>query len=336
MSPSLPAGTPATPTPAHSVAPEWTASAAPLPEIPPETPAVPTTPEPSSTPSRPPSGAAVVLRAEALSKGFKSPCAIEKPAAAAPAAALHRPLAPVPSAPVSGPVSPAASGRLEILRDISLEICESEFVSIQGASGAGKTTLLQILGGLDQPDSGRLFWNGKLVSGRGNAFLARHRALWLGYVFQSYHLIPELNALENVVLAGRIAGCPAGVVESRARELLEHVGLASRLWHLPSKLSGGECQRVAIARALVNQPRVLLADEPTGNLDEATGEKIMDLLLSLTIAGRVALVLVTHNPAFAARAPRRYHLSCGTLREVPAAERNNGILLENGDGRGNR
>jgi ABC-type lipoprotein export system ATPase subunit len=207
----------------------------------------------------------------------------------------------------------APGGVLPVIRGVTLNIAAGEFVSIRGGSGAGKTTLLQILGGLDKPDAGELYWDGELVSGRGNAFLASRRALRVGYVFQAYHLVPELTALENVLLAARIAGRSARAAEPEALALLESVGLAQRAAHRPSQLSGGECQRVAIARALVNHPSLLLADEPTGNLDERTGEDVMSLLVSQTRVAGVALILVTHNADFAARANRRLVLKNGLL-----------------------
>jgi ABC-type lipoprotein export system ATPase subunit len=206
-------------------------------------------------------------------------------------------------------------GSLPVLDGVSLDIEAGRFVSIRGASGAGKTTLLQILGGLDRADSGELHWNGERVSGRGNAFLANRRARWLGYVFQAYHLVPELTALENVALAGRIAGRPRRETNTDASALLERVGLSGRMTHLPGQLSGGECQRVALARALVNHPRLILADEPTGNLDEHTGEEIMALLLELTKAENVALILVTHNIAFANLASQTLVLRHGKLHD---------------------
>ena len=209
-------------------------------------------------------------------------------------------------------------GPLEVLRNISLEIGAGEFVSIRGESGSGKTTLLQILGGLDKAGAGELFWNGEMVSGRSNGFLANRRARWLGYVFQAYHLVPELNALENVMLAGPIAGTKKRDVRAQAENLLERVGLAERMRHLPSQMSGGECQRVAVARALVNQPKLILADEPTGNLDERTGAEVMTLLRQLTQEARVALVLVTHNLEFARQASRCLFLQHGQLQ--PSAE----------------
>ena len=209
----------------------------------------------------------------------------------------------------------APGGNLEILRGVNLSVKAGECISIRGESGAGKTTLLQILGGLEKPDTGELRWNGETVTGRSNGFLADRRAHLLGYVFQSFHLVPELTALENVTLAARIAGKSAKAAEPEARELLERVGLGKRLDHLPGKLSGGECQRVAIARALVNKPPLVLADEPTGNLDETTGEKIMSLLLEMTRERGVALALVTHSKEFAERADRKFILRHGELHE---------------------
>lgn len=208
---------------------------------------------------------------------------------------------------------PIPGGRLETLRGVNLSVNAGESVSIRGESGAGKTTLLQILGGLDKADSGTLRWNGETVTGRPNGFLAERRARLLGYVFQAYQLVPELSALENVTLAARIAGRSGPAVTTEARALLDRVGLASRLSHLPGKLSGGECQRVALARALINQPPLVLADEPTGNLDETTGESIMRLLLDVTRERDTALVLVTHNPAFAKRTTRALLLRHGVL-----------------------
>ena len=209
----------------------------------------------------------------------------------------------------------APGGRIDILRGVNIAVKAGECVSIRGESGAGKTTLLQILGGLEKPDTGELRWNGETVTGKANGFLADRRSRLLGYVFQSFHLVPELTALENVTLAARIAGKPAKTAVPEAKALLERVGLGKRLDHLPGKLSGGECQRVAIARALVNKPPLVLADEPTGNLDENTGDSIMRLLLDMTRERGVALALVTHSRVFAARADRRLILRHGELHE---------------------
>ncbi|GBL30749.1 lipoprotein-releasing system ATP-binding protein LolD [Opitutia bacterium] len=203
----------------------------------------------------------------------------------------------------------APAGPLPVLTAVSLEVRAGESVSIRGSSGSGKTTLLQLLGGLDVPDAGevRVACEGALVAPR------RRLGRGVGFVFQNYQLMPELTALENVALAARIAGVPSVAATAAARELLGLVGLAARADHLPSRLSGGECQRVALARALVNRPAVLLADEPTGNLDERTAEEIMRLLLDVVAARGLALVLVTHSREFAERASRRLVLSGGVL-----------------------
>ena len=204
----------------------------------------------------------------------------------------------------------APAGVLRILEDVSLEVGAGQSVSIRGSSGSGKTTLLQLLGGLDAPDAGEvrvLAPDGRLSSPR--ALLGRG----VGFVFQNYQLMPELTALENVALAARIAGVASAAAKAAARELLVKVGLGDRMDHLPARLSGGECQRVAIARALVNRPSVLLADEPTGNLDERTGAEIMELLLGVVAERGAALILVTHSREFAERAGRRLVLSGGVL-----------------------
>ncbi len=205
----------------------------------------------------------------------------------------------------------APSGRLQIIAGVDLEIRAGESVSIRGSSGSGKTTLLQILGGLDLADVGEVLVrapdSGKWVSpqsaiGHG-----------IGFVFQNYQLMPELTALENVALAARIAGASVQVATAAAKELLISVGLGDRLEHPPARLSGGECQRVAIARAMVNRPAVILADEPTGNLDEKTADEIMKLLLGVVAARGTALLLVTHSAEFASRTQRRLVLSGGRL-----------------------
>ncbi|RME72784.1 MAG: ABC transporter ATP-binding protein [Verrucomicrobia bacterium] len=203
--------------------------------------------------------------------------------------------------------------RIDVLRGVDLAIREGESVSIRGESGSGKTTLLNILAGLERADAGRLFWQGEQVSGRSLNHLAVRRRGFIGMVFQAYYLVPELNALDNVILAGRIAGKNTRLLRERARALLARVGLAERVDHLPSRLSGGECQRVAIARALINEPPLILADEPTGNLDERTAEDVIDLLLGLCRETRTALVLVTHNAEHARRTSRQCRLHLGRL-----------------------
>ena len=197
--------------------------------------------------------------------------------------------------------------RLEVLRDVTLSVNDGESVSIRGESGSGKSTLLHLLAGLDAPDQGEVRWAGSPDTGAGR------RAAFLGMVFQSFYLIPELDALGNVLMAARMLGKVGPVEKQRAKDLLTRVGLAERSHHLPSQLSGGERQRVAVARALMNSPRLILADEPTGNLDEKTGDAIIDLLLSLCAEQRIALVLVTHNAAHAARTARTLFMHEGTL-----------------------
>ncbi|MDB6126543.1 MAG: transporter related [Verrucomicrobia bacterium] len=195
--------------------------------------------------------------------------------------------------------------RIEVLRGVNLEVQGGETVAIRGESGSGKSTLLNLLAGLDSPDAGTLSWEGSPDTG------ASRRVTFLGIVFQSFYLIPELDALQNVVMAARIRKAPAAAEFARARALLGRVGLGERLTHLPTQLSGGERQRVAVARALMNSPRLILADEPTGNLDEQTGAAIIDLLLGLSEETKTTLVLVTHNAAHAARCSRQLLLRGG-------------------------
>ena len=194
-----------------------------------------------------------------------------------------------------------------VLRDVTLDVAASESVSIRGESGSGKSTLLNLLSGLDTPDAGTIHWAGAAPS-------PSRRAAFLGMVFQSFYLIPELNALQNVLMASRILQIPGAAQRTRAQDLLARVGLAERTTHLPAQLSGGERQRVAVARALMNSPKLLLADEPTGNLDERTGDAVVELLLALCRETGTALVLVTHNAAHAQKANRTLFLHDGVLR----------------------
>ncbi len=196
--------------------------------------------------------------------------------------------------------------RLEVLRGVDLVVAAGESVSIRGESGSGKSTLLNLLSGLDTPDAGTLLWAGRVPN-------AGDRARFLGMVFQSFYLIPEIDALANVLMASRILGPPGAAQRARAQELLALAGLAGRAAHLPAQLSGGERQRVAVARALMNSPRLILADEPTGNLDEHTGNTVVGLLLSLCRETHTALVLVTHNAAHAAKTGRQLFLQDGAL-----------------------
>ncbi len=200
--------------------------------------------------------------------------------------------------------------RIEVLRGVDLAIAAGESVSIRGESGSGKSTLLNLLSGLDAPDAGELRWEGEASLDHAR------RGRLLGLVFQAFYLVPELDAEANVLLAARLLGKIGPAERERARELLRRVGLGERVAHTPSKLSGGERQRVAIARALMNRPKLILADEPTGNLDEGSGDAIIELLLSLCREEGCALVLVTHNAAHASRCARPLFLREGGFHAV--------------------
>ena len=202
---------------------------------------------------------------------------------------------------------------LEVLRGVDVEIARGDFVALRGASGTGKSTLLHLIGGLDTPNAGEITFRGEKLSGFSGSQLTHFRNRRVGFVFQAYHLLPELTALENVCLSARIARIPAGQAEKRARELLGRVGLNAREDHKPSELSGGEQQRVAIARALVNEPELLLADEPTGNLDSRTGGEIIELLKSLRVEKQTTLVIATHDEKVAAHAQRVIELVDGRI-----------------------
>ena len=200
--------------------------------------------------------------------------------------------------------------RIEVLRGISMKVERNEAVFLSGASGAGKTTLLYTLAGLERPESGTVEFEGRNLYSGTSGSQARFRNRKMGFIFQGYFLLPELTALENVSLPGMIGGKSA---LGRAEESLTTVGLADRMHHLPAELSGGEQQRVAIARALTNDPQIIFADEPTGNLDSKTGDAIMDLLLNLTRARKMTLLVVTHDARLAARGDRQLHIKDGVL-----------------------
>ncbi|MFM7102672.1 MAG: ABC transporter ATP-binding protein [Verrucomicrobiota bacterium] len=202
---------------------------------------------------------------------------------------------------------------LEVLRGVDLDIRRGEFVALRGASGAGKSTLLHLLGGLDVPDAGRIRVGGRDLTGLGLSRLAQFRNRQVGFIFQAYHLMPDLTALENVVLPARLARLGGGEASRRARDLLGRVGLEHRLDHRPAQLSGGEQQRVAIARCLVNEPELILADEPTGNLDSHTGDEVLGLLLQLRAERRATLLIATHDPRVADQAERQVHLVDGLV-----------------------
>jgi ABC-type lipoprotein export system ATPase subunit len=203
--------------------------------------------------------------------------------------------------------------RLDVLRGIDLDVNRGEFLALRGASGAGKSTLLHLLGGLDTADSGQVVLEGRRLDGLSRAGLAALRNRRVGFIFQSYLLLPELDALENVCLPGRMGRRNARDCEARARELLRRVGLAERIEHKPYELSGGEQQRVAIARALINEPDLILADEPTGNLDSHTGHEIVNLLCEIQQERQAALIVATHDQEVASRAPRMVQLVDGRV-----------------------
>ena len=203
---------------------------------------------------------------------------------------------------------------LEVLRGIDLTVAPGESVAIRGESGSGKSTLLNLLAGLDRPDAGELRWGAEATAKLSLAELTARRGRFLGMVFQAYYLIPEIDALANVLMGARMLGTPGRAERERALALLSRVGLAERASHVPAHLSGGERQRVAVARALMNRPHLLLADEPTGNLDERTGEEVIQLLLEVCAEEKTALVLVTHNAAHAARTQRSLFLHQGQWR----------------------
>ena len=205
-------------------------------------------------------------------------------------------------------------GSLEVLRGVSLEVADREVVSIVGASGAGKTTLLQIIGTLSRPDSGRVEIDGRDPFALGDRDLSRFRNERIGFVFQFHHLLAEFSAFENVCIPGLIGRGPRAEVERRAGELLDLVGLSARRDHKPGQLSGGEQQRVAIARALINSPAVLLADEPSGNLDSHNRDEIHRLFFELRERLGQTIVIVTHDEHLAAMADRTITMSDGTVR----------------------
>jgi putative ABC transport system ATP-binding protein len=202
---------------------------------------------------------------------------------------------------------------LDVLRGIDLTVERGEFVALRGSSGAGKSTLLHLLGGLDRLDGGRVIVDGRSIGDLSAPSLTQFRRLHVGFIFQSYHLLPELDAVENVALPARMARMPAKEAEKRAIDLLGSVGLADRLEHRPRELSGGEQQRVALARSLVNRPPLILADEPTGNLDSRTGEEVLSLLLRLRDEYSVTLIIATHDGNVAARAERTVNLRDGVV-----------------------
>ncbi|REL37967.1 ABC transporter ATP-binding protein [Rhodohalobacter sp. SW132] len=207
----------------------------------------------------------------------------------------------------------AGTGKLEILKDIELSVALSEIVAIVGSSGCGKSTLLHILGGLDRPNSGDVYWEGDSVYSLKPDKLADFRNNSVGFVFQFHHLLPEFTAIENVMMPAFIKGIGQKTAEKKASALLERFGLGSRLTHRPSQLSGGEQQRVSMARALMNDPSIILADEPTGNLDETNTELILSMLFELRKDRDLSIVLITHEEEIASRCDSLYTLQSGVL-----------------------
>jgi ABC-type lipoprotein export system ATPase subunit len=202
---------------------------------------------------------------------------------------------------------------LEVLRGVDLELQRGEFLALRGASGAGKSTLLHLLGGLDSPNRGEIMLGGRNLARLSSRELAHLRNKEVAFIFQAYYLMPELDALENVCLPARMARMPAAQAAEKGRGLLVRVGLKERMEHKPYELSGGEQQRVAIARALINEPHILLADEPTGNLDSHTGQEIIELLCGLHTEKQTTLVMATHDAQLAARAPKIIELVDGQI-----------------------
>ncbi|MDR1826935.1 MAG: ABC transporter ATP-binding protein [Methylobacteriaceae bacterium] len=211
----------------------------------------------------------------------------------------------------------AGSARVHVLKNISLDIGEKQAVGLIGPSGSGKSTLLMVLAGLERPESGSVEIAGNVITAMSEDALARFRGGHIGIVFQSFHLMPAMTALENTALPLELAGKPGAF--ARAREELAAVGLQDRVNHYPAQLSGGEQQRVAIARAMISNPPILVADEPTGNLDRPTGEAIVDLMFRLKEQRGATLLLVTHDPALAGRCDRMVRLGSGAVLSDSAA-----------------
>ena len=205
---------------------------------------------------------------------------------------------------------------IPVLKDIDVVIESGEYVSLTGPSGVGKSTLLHVLGTLDVPSGGQVLCDGVDVWTQPPAAIARFRNKYIGFVFQFHHLLPEFSAVENVMMPARVQRVPVAVAQKRAKELLGDVGLAHRMEHRPGELSGGEQQRVALARALMNEPKVLLADEPTGNLDENTGAGIHEIIERLNKERGITALVVTHNPRLALRFRRRLHLDKDGLSDT--------------------
>jgi lipoprotein-releasing system ATP-binding protein len=209
-----------------------------------------------------------------------------------------------------------AYGQLQILKGVDIEVQKGEIVTIVGASGAGKSTLLNILGTLDKPDSGQLFINGVELSKLNNKKLSHFRNLQIGFIFQFHHLLAEFDALENVCIPAFIAGTPKAQAEKRAKELLDMLGLSTRINHKPNQLSGGEQQRVAVARALINKPALIFADEPSGNLDSNNARELHELFVKLRKEFEQTFIIVTHNEELANISDRKVFMKDGLIEQL--------------------
>ena len=208
------------------------------------------------------------------------------------------------------------AGLVEVLKGLNMSVAEGESIAIVGASGVGKSTLLHLLGALDRPSGGKVLLAGRDIFGLDERKMARFRNENIGFVFQFHHLLPEFNAWENVMMPALIAGTDRAEAKKRAEALLDEVGLAKRIEHKPGELSGGEQQRVAVARALVMEPRILLADEPTGNLDERTAEKVHELFVKLNRQRKLTTLVATHNESLASSLNRKVRMADGRLQAV--------------------
>ncbi|HEX5626070.1 MAG TPA: ABC transporter ATP-binding protein [Saprospiraceae bacterium] len=209
--------------------------------------------------------------------------------------------------------------QLQVLKGIDLQVASGHLVSIVGPSGAGKSTLLHILGTLDQPTSGEVLIDGQLLTNRPHKEIARFRNRHIGFIFQFHHLLPEFTALENICIPGFIAQRKEGEVASEAKLLLERLGMTERMHHKPGQLSGGEQQRVALARALINKPAILLADEPTGNLDHANAEQVLQLILAFKRDLNMTTLIVTHDPGIARQTDYSLVMQDGLIHQVSAS-----------------